>query len=51
MCWVSEGNHRPMPEQQTEFSLPELIYNSTNVNIKRPHFQFANRAMKCVMVQ
>ena len=26
MCWVSERNHRAMPEQQTEFSSRELIY-------------------------
>ena len=27
LCWVSEGNLRAMPERQTEFSSPELIYN------------------------
>ena len=34
MSWVIEGNHQAMPERQTEFSSPELIYNSANVNIK-----------------
>ena len=28
MCWVSKGNYRAMPERQTKFSSPELIYNS-----------------------